>query len=50
MDRCQEYFRMICMAYNFLIRSSDEPHSEVKPDGYVNNLAQAVELFLKYRL
>lgn len=30
-------------------RDSDEPHPEVKPDGYVDNLLQAVELFLKYK-
>jgi phospholysine phosphohistidine inorganic pyrophosphate phosphatase len=28
-------------------RSQDEPHPYVKPDGYVNNLLAAVELFLK---
>lgn len=30
-------------------RSSDEPHSFVKPDGYVNNLLEAVDCFLGKR-
>lgn len=30
-------------------RPSDEPHPSVTPDGYVDNLAQAVELILKHR-
>ena len=38
-----------CIVSMYFIRPSDEPHPEVKPDGYVDNLAQAVELFLKYR-
>lgn len=29
-------------------RPGDENHPAVKPDGYVDNLAQAVELILKY--
>lgn len=29
-------------------RPEDENHLAVKPDGYVDNLAQAVELILKY--
>ena len=29
-------------------RPEDEHHPTVKPDGYVDNLAQAVDLILKY--
>lgn len=32
---------------NFVIfRLEDEPHATVQPDGYVDNLLQAVELYL----
>ena len=30
-------------------RASDEPHAAVKPDGYVDNLLQAVDLFLQHK-
>ncbi|XP_057307573.1 phospholysine phosphohistidine inorganic pyrophosphate phosphatase-like isoform X2 [Hydractinia symbiolongicarpus] len=30
-------------------RSTDEPHLTVKPDGYVDNLKEAVDLILKYQ-
>ena len=30
-------------------RAEDEPHPTVTPDGYVDNLAQAVDVFLKHR-
>ncbi|XP_066916582.1 phospholysine phosphohistidine inorganic pyrophosphate phosphatase-like [Clytia hemisphaerica] len=30
-------------------RPSDEPHPQVKPDGYVDNLAQAVDLLLNHQ-
>jgi len=30
-------------------RKSDEPHPVVTPDGYVDNLAQAVDLYLNNR-
>ena len=33
----------------FIFRPSDEDHPTVKPDGYVDNLAQAVDLYLKHR-
>jgi len=29
-------------------RPADEHHPTVKPDGYVDNLAQAVDMILKY--
>lgn len=32
----------------FLCRTQDENHPTVKPDGYVDNLAAAVDLILKY--
>jgi len=30
-------------------RPTDEPHAVVKPDGYVDNLAQAIDLYIEYK-
>ena len=32
-----------------LNRPEDEPHATVTPDGYVDNLAQAVDLYLAHK-
>ena len=42
------YSILLEFIFIFSSRPEDEHHPSVKPDGYVNNLAEAVDLILKY--